>query len=318
MTKGEIKLSFTIDTTKRNGWYGGGETTQRFELLPTCGPRLFLRRQRYSAETSFRFASLRRRIWTRVTLLVLLTISLSLPTTGLQAATSRVFEATAGERLSPILAAELDLLRSQPNYDFPIPVIVQVEPSLFRESRLGRSRDPDSEDRELPLLNAFATRLTGSQIAVLLRSPRVTYVTIDAVVRAFGKKPKKSKKPPKDDPGDPAPSDDPRGDPDGSGDSEFPSESANQRSMGIDLVHNQGITGDGVSVALFDSGIKSHPDLQVASQVLASVDFSPSVDQFSGSKGLPGEDGFGHGTHVAGIIGAQGKASHLARIMQEP
>src|SRR6266567_3208420 len=70
-------------------------------------------------------------------------------------------------------------------------------------------------------------------------------------------------------------------------------------------VINAGYTGNGVGVAIIDSGIRStHPDLQNlstgASRVVYSQSFVP---------GLDASDQYGHGTHVAGIIAGNGQVS---------
>ena len=64
------------------------------------------------------------------------------------------------------------------------------------------------------------------------------------------------------------------------------------------------VQGQGVTVAVVDSGISQHNDLRDAagnSRILAQVDFT-------GNQGLP-DDYYGHGTHVAGIIGGNGALS---------
>jgi hypothetical protein len=72
-------------------------------------------------------------------------------------------------------------------------------------------------------------------------------------------------------------------------------------SIGIEAINASNAwpftTGAGVVVALMDSGIGAHPDLP-SGKVIARVDL---VDD-----GAPGLDPAGHGTHLAGIIAANG------------
>lgn len=64
----------------------------------------------------------------------------------------------------------------------------------------------------------------------------------------------------------------------------------------------KGITGKGVKVAVIDSGIARHADLKIAGGV-STVDYTTSW-----------EDDNGHGTHVAGIIGAQHNGTGIAGV----
>jgi serine protease AprX len=66
-----------------------------------------------------------------------------------------------------------------------------------------------------------------------------------------------------------------------------------------------GYTGAGVGVALIDSGVSSHPDLNGGflglSRVVWSQSFVPN--------NLSANDQYGHGTHVAGLIAGNGHSS---------
>ena len=72
-------------------------------------------------------------------------------------------------------------------------------------------------------------------------------------------------------------------------------------SIGIAAIDASGAwsltTGAGVVVALMDSGISAHPDLPTG-KVIARVDLV--------NDGAPGLDPAGHGTHLAGVIAANG------------
>ncbi len=64
---------------------------------------------------------------------------------------------------------------------------------------------------------------------------------------------------------------------------------------GVDRVGADGATGPGAAVAVLDTGIAAHPDLAIAG----------GYNCTSSDTGTYG-DGHGHGTHVAGTIGASG------------
>src|SRR6516165_3737762 len=66
-----------------------------------------------------------------------------------------------------------------------------------------------------------------------------------------------------------------------------------------------GYTGAGIGVALIDSGVASHPDLNGGFLGLSRVVYNQS---FVAGTSSP-NDQYGHGTHVAGLIAGNGSSS---------
>nr|CAA9318762.1 MAG: hypothetical protein AVDCRST_MAG46-692 [uncultured Nocardioidaceae bacterium] len=76
-------------------------------------------------------------------------------------------------------------------------------------------------------------------------------------------------------------------------------------SIGAHRAWGEGVTGDGVTVAVIDTGIAAVEGLDAADKVTNGPDLS-FEGQASGTRYV---DGYGHGTHMAGIIA--GKDDHL-------
>lgn len=71
----------------------------------------------------------------------------------------------------------------------------------------------------------------------------------------------------------------------------------------LDAARRQHLTGKGVGVAIFDTGVGVHPDItSPPDRLLAFVDILNHQGSFY--------DDNGHGTHITGIIAGNGNASH--------
>jgi serine protease AprX len=69
---------------------------------------------------------------------------------------------------------------------------------------------------------------------------------------------------------------------------------------------NSHFTGAGVGIALIDSGVNSHPDLNMGLLPLSRVVYNQS---FLTAKNAKANDDYGHGTHIAGLIAGNGASS---------
>ena len=80
--------------------------------------------------------------------------------------------------------------------------------------------------------------------------------------------------------------------------------------VGADTAAAYGYDGEGIGIAIIDSGIFEHDDLKISkkSKVVYRESFIP---------GRSKADPFGHGTHVAGIIAGQGAAASTAETFRD-
>lgn len=128
-------------------------------------------------------------------------------------------------------------------------------------------------------IKGYSAVIPSGQLDKVVSDPRVNYVEQDAVV-TIDKQPSNDKKP--SNPG--------HGGGGGGGTSDPPQETP----TGISLIQGPGILTNQVDVAVIDTGIDvDHPDLNV----VGGANFV-----FKGKNSY--DDGNGHGTHVAGTIGA--------------
>jgi serine protease AprX len=136
--------------------------------------------------------------------------------------------------------------------------------------------------RDLSIINAFSVEMLAEDAVELARSESVRWVSLDAPVQDSGG-------------------------PDGT------VSTANllnmyNKAIRADALWAEGYQGSSVTVAVIDSGINYPDDFRETTsrsptRIIAKVDANSSLN---GSG-----DGYGHGTHVAGIIGGNGTLSNL-------
>ncbi len=136
--------------------------------------------------------------------------------------------------------------------------------------------------RELPIINGFSATLEAHSIPILARHQGVRWISPDAPVVNTAC----------------------------SGDCYDPAAltSAYIKTIGADQVWNRStpIRGRGISVAVIDSGVNPQQDLYLrntgTSRLIAAIAFNDGYNKTP-------FDAYGHGTHVAGIIGGNGGKS---------
>ena len=127
--------------------------------------------------------------------------------------------------------------------------------------------------QDLPIVNGVSARVRTSDIEVLRRQPGIVNVERNAKVEFQGRP-------------------------------DFRLPNRVQRVVRADKLWNQGVTGDGVTVAIVDTGVYAgHPDL--AGRVIHCEDFSHERNTEAHC-----QDTFGHGTFMAGLVAGNGASSH--------
>jgi serine protease AprX len=143
--------------------------------------------------------------------------------------------------------------------------------------------------KELPLISAFVAEIPAQSVPQLSGMADVIWVSLDARVESTIKKVK---------------------DPESTGENipvdipEFTPVNTFQDTLGVHQVWEMGYDGEGIGVAVIDSGIFMDRDFTITpNKPHLRIKISQSFNSESAS------DNFGHGTHVAGIIGGNGAAS---------
>jgi len=154
-----------------------------------------------------------------------------------------------------------------------VTVIVQFKSAPDSATVAGMRTNGRTLQRQFSTIRALTLRLPASMVEQLANDPRVSYVTPDRSVKLT------------------------------SSDEDYTD------AVESDLAAAQfAMDGTSVGVAVIDSGISDHADLHKstgASRVVYSESFV--VGDISTA------DGYGHGTHVAGLIGGNGASSALGK-----
>jgi serine protease AprX len=156
--------------------------------------------------------------------------------------------------------------------------------------------------KDLHIINAVSAELSAEAAMELSGSSHVRWISLDAPVMTTGRDGTKGK---------------PGGGDDGSGSGGSGGLRPSYAQVFLDTtntrdVWNMGLDGDGIAVAIIDSGIFKEKDLDEtasskgkdknsASRVIRQMSFS--------SNSATVNDVYGHGTHIAGIVGGNGKES---------
>lgn len=173
------------------------------------------------------------------------------------------------------LGANLHPLLAQLAVESPeqaVAVIVQKAGSSDRAEKLA-ARLGGTVTKDLRIINAFAAEMTANAASRLAANPSVRWVSLDAPVERSGGG-------------------------GGGGSGSTTPKNYYLDTLGVKQVWALGLQGQGIGVAVIDSGISLDPDFSYLSRFQSFNSNSNTIN-----------DVYGHGTHVAGIIGGNGAGS---------
>ena len=157
----------------------------------------------------------------------------------------------------------------------PVDVIVRAEHGRSVAAEFVVASLGGHVTRTLPIIDGFVATLDGAYLDELQGSTEIAAVTTDSAILPQSVDPTLGY--------DPA---------------ETASLSAISQITGAQAFWNAGYTGQGVDVALIDTGVAKVPGLDAAGKVIDGPDLSFDSQEPT----LVSTDAFGHGTHMAGII----------------
>src|SRR5215467_730524 len=162
-----------------------------------------------------------------------------------------------------------DLAGFPVNSDGTVDVIIQFNSTLQARHFQMMTSQGGRLKHKFEQINGAAYRIPVKVLAFLEKHPDIAYVTPDRQNTTFDQ-----------------------------------SDSAAISAVTVDVARTQfGLDGRGIGVAVIDSGVYNHDDLQGSSG--SRIVYSESFVASDSSTG----DAYGHGTHVAGIIGGNGQDS---------
>ncbi len=139
--------------------------------------------------------------------------------------------------------------------------------------------------KELHIINAFVAELPAYSALNMAANPAIRWVSLDAAVESTKKKSTREDE----------------------ADTSLP-QNYFLDTLGVRPVWEMGLQGQGITIAVIDSGINREKDLQVDphkgkpdSRVIEQLSFKSNASHLN--------DATGHGTHVAGILGGSGYRS---------